>query len=64
MHLEARDDAKGFFFRLVDGEDVSPWASYTQVCYLKGSVGVTDYFTGEGEKVLTPDEYCQLIAVK
>ena len=64
MHIEANDTTKGFSFRLVDGDTKSPWATYTQICYLNGKVGVTDYWTGQGERILTPDEFCQMIAAK
>ena len=38
--------------------ETTRWASYRSFTYLNGHVGVTDYYTGEGEKILTPDEFC------
>lgn len=64
MKLEAEDTCNSFRFRLVDGKEKSPWAAYSQICYLNGMVGATDYYTGDGEKILTPDEFCQLLATK
>ena len=35
-------------------------ASYTGWIYLDGWVSCTDYYTGTGEQILTPDEFCKL----
>ena len=46
--------------RLVDGEQKTQWVNYTGFVYLNGKVGVTDYFTGKGEMILTPQEFCEM----
>ena len=46
--------------RLIDGEQTTKWAGYRQFTYLNGMVGVTDYFAGVGEKILTPEEFAQV----
>lgn len=49
--------------RLVCGEQATKWAPYTEFTYLDGYVGVTDYYTGTGECVLTADEFCARVGV-
>ena len=49
--------------RLVCGEQATKWAPYTEFTYLNGYVGVTDYYTGTGECVLTADEFCARMGV-
>ena len=49
--------------RLIFGEQATRWASYTQFTYLNGYVGVTDYWAGTGECVLSADEFCSLMGV-
>ena len=44
--------------RLVCGEQATKWAPYAEFTYLQGYVGVTDYYTGTGECVLSADEFC------
>ena len=50
--------------RLVLGEKATEWAGYCQFTYLSGYVGVTDYYTGTGECVLTADEFCARTGVR
>jgi len=35
-------------------------ASYTDWAYLDGWVSCTDYYTGKGEAIMTPDEFCKM----
>lgn len=35
-------------------------APYTSWTYLDGWVGCTDYFTGTGEAIMTPEEFCKI----
>ena len=50
--------------RLVLGEQATEWAAYRQFTYLNGYVGVTDYYTGTGEAVLTAPEFCERAGVR
>ena len=50
--------------RLVLGDRATEWAGYQQFTYLKGYVGVTDYYTGTGECVLTADEFCARTGIR
>ena len=49
--------------RLVSGDQATKWAPYTEFTYLNGYVGVTDYYMGRGECVLSADEFCSLMGV-
>lgn len=50
--------------RLVCGSQKTNWASYRSFTFLNGMVGVTDYYTGNGEKILTTEQFCQLAGVR
>ena len=50
--------------RLVLGGRVTDWAAPQQFTYLNGYVGVTDYYTGTGECVLLPKEFCARVGVR
>lgn len=50
--------------RLVKEAKVTKFAAYTAFTYLDGYVGVTDYYTGTGECVLTAEEFCALAGVR
>ena len=50
--------------RLVLGDRTTEWAGYCQFTYLKGYVGVTDYYTGTGECVLTAEEFCARAGIR
>ena len=50
--------------RLVKGAEATEFAHYMAFTYLDGYVGVTDYYTGTGECVLTPEEFCALAGVR
>ena len=50
--------------RLVKGAEATKFAHYMAFTYLDGYVGVTDYYTGTGECVLTPEEFCALAGVR
>ena len=39
------------------------WADYSTFTYLDGWIGVTDYYTGTGERVISPLEFCHLAGV-
>lgn len=39
------------------------WAPYSQFTYLDGWVGVTHYFTGEGEMILRAEEFCAKVGM-
>ena len=52
------------YHRLVSSDGTATlWASYSQPTYLQGFVGVTDYYTGTGEAVLTVDAAIPLLCV-
>jgi len=53
-------DENGNHRLVADDGTASRWVSYAAWSYLDGMVGVTDYYTGEGEKIMTPDEFCRL----
>ena len=36
--------------------------SYTKFSYLEGKVGVTDYYTGTGEQITDPFNFCQQVS--
>jgi len=50
--------------RLVLGERATEWAVSRQFTYLNGYVGVTDYYTGTGDGVLTAAEFCARAGVR
>lgn len=61
VHMEFTDNG---YHRLVSSDGaVTLWASYTQPTYLQGFVGVTDYYTGTGEAILTVDAAIPLLCV-
>ena len=64
-HLRQVFDEKGRHY-LINTETGAKtrFASYINWTYLDGFVGVTDFFTGEGEKILTPHEFCHMAGVK
>ena len=53
------------YHRLIEESsgETSPWATYTQICLLKDMVGVTAYYASK-EGIMTPAEFCELIAAK
>lgn len=51
--------------RLVDEDgSATTWAHYKGFTYHKGKVGVTDYWTGSGERIMDPVEFCMLAGAK
>lgn len=50
--------------RLVLGEQATEWAVYCQFTYLNGYAGVTNFYTGTGEGVLTAVEFCERAGVR
>ena len=45
------------------GKRSSQKASYQAFTYLDGFVGCTDYYTGTGEAIMTPEEFCKMVGV-
>lgn len=71
VRAEVYNKADGFRFRLIDGNEATQWAQYTQAPLLNGVVGATEYFTGGNHKfpvdngiaLLTTDQFCDLITI-
>lgn len=49
--------------RLVYGSECTGWAAYRSFTFLRGMVGVTHYYTGNGERILSAEEFCKLAGV-
>lgn len=62
LEIIFRDDGA---HKLVDHEtgDETHYAQFSGFTYLKGFVGCTDYYTGKGEAIMTPDEFCKMAGV-
>ena len=64
MNTVRMEITDGGWHRLVSSDGTATlWASYSQPTYLQGFVGVTDYYTGTGEAVLTVDDAIPLLCV-
>jgi hypothetical protein len=54
-------DPKGNHKLVADDGRETEWATYQGITYLDGLVGCTDYDTFNGEKILSPEEFCKMI---
>lgn len=50
--VEVEDGKDGFRFRLVKGDRVSHWATYTGICTLDGYAAITGYYGGHKSQEL------------